>query len=140
MTSGSTSLPSGVTAIEGILDEHLPDLWIVALGTNDVGAAVGADRFRADVRATLAAIPRGAPLVWVDVWIRDRHDDVVELNSVLHGELAARPAPTVVVDWYSSGSLDGVITGDGVHLTDAGEARFASAITDAVVTLSVPGG
>ena len=140
MTSGSTNLPSGVTAIEDVLGEHRPDLWIVALGTNDVGAEVGADRFRADVRETLAAIPADAPLVWVDVWIRDRHDDVVELNAVLHRELAVRPAPTVVVDWYSSGSIDGVITGDGVHLTAAGEARFASEITDAVVTLSVSGG
>lgn len=140
MTSGSTSLPSGVTAIEGMLGEHRPDLWIVALGTNDVGAEVGADRFRADVRETLAAIPTGAPVVWVDVWIRDRHDDVVELNAVLHAVLDARSAPTVVVDWYSSGSIDGVITSDGIHLTAAGEARFASEITDAVVTLSVSGG
>ena len=140
MASGSSSLPSGVAAIGGILDEHRPDLWVVALGTNDIGAAVGADRFRADVRETLAAIPVDAPLVWVDVWIRDRHDVVVELNAVLHGELAARPAPTVVVDWYSSGSIDGVITDDGVHLTTAGQTRFASAITDAVVTLSVADG
>ena len=140
MTSGSTDLSSGVTAIEDMLGEHRPDLWIVALGTNDVGAEVGTDRFRADVRETLAAIPADAPVVWVDVWIRDRDDDVVELNAVLHRELAARPAKTEVVDWYSSGSIDGVITGDGIHLTAAGEARFASEIADAVVTLSVPGG
>lgn len=140
MASGSTSLSSGVTAIEGILAEHRPDLWVVALGTNDVGAAVGADRFLADVRETLAAIPADVPVVWVDVWIRDRHGDVVELNAVLHRELAARRAPTMVVDWFSSGSIDGIITGDGVHLTSAGEAHFASEIVNAVVAISVSPG
>jgi hypothetical protein len=140
MATASVGLPSGVMAIEDILVEHRPDLWVVALGTNDVGADVGAERFRADLRETLAAIPSDAPLVWVDVWIRDRHDDVVELNAVLHGELADRAAPTTIVDWYATGSTDGFVTGDGVHLTAAGEERFAAQITDAVVALSVSGG
>jgi lysophospholipase L1-like esterase len=137
MASGNSDRPSGISAIEDILDERRPDLWVVALGTNDVGAAVGADRFRTDVRETLAVIPPDAPVVWVDVWIRDRLDAVVEANAVLRRELAGRPAPTAVVDWFSSGSVDGVITGDGVHLTDAGQARFATEIADAVVALAV---
>ena len=137
MVSGSNGLPSGVSAIEGILDEHRPELWVVALGTNDVGAAVDVDRFRADLRETLGAIPTGVPVVWVDVWIRDRLDDVVAANAVLHGELAGRAAPTAVVDWFSAGSIDGVITGDGVHLTDAGQARFATEIADTVVALAL---
>ena len=137
MAVGSRGLPSGVAAIEGILGERRPDLWVVALGTNDVGAAVDADRFRTDLRETLAMIPPRDPVVWVDVWIRDRHDDVVEANTVLHGELSRRSAPTVVVDWYSVGSIDGVITADGVHLTEAGQDRFATEIADAVVTLAV---
>lgn len=136
MASGSSGLPSGVSAIAGILADHEPDLWVVALGTNDVGAAVGVERFRADLLETLAAIPVDAPLVWVDVWIRDRHADVVRSNEVLHHELGRRRAPTRVVDWYSSGSVDGVITRDGVHLTTLGQARFAAAIADGIVELS----
>lgn len=140
MTSGSTEVSSGVSAIEDILDEHRPDLWVVALGTNDVGAEVGTDRFRTDVRETLRSIPPGAPVVWVDVWIRDRLDDVVVANAVLHDELAGRAAPTSVVDWFSSGTIDGLVTGDGVHLTETGQARFAAGITDAVVALAISTG
>lgn len=136
MASGSTALPSGVAAIEQILTEHRPDLWVVALGTNDVGAAAGPDRFRADLRATLAAIPVGAPLAWVDVWIRDHREAVVEANGLLHAELGRRRAPTSVVDWFTEAAADGVITGDGVHLTPIGETRFADAIADAVADLA----
>ena len=137
MAAGSRDLPSGVAAIEGIVDSHRPDLWVVALGTNDIGAEVGADRFRSDVRATLDAIPSDAPVVWVDVWIRDRSDDVATANALLHAELADRAAPTSVVDWFSAGAADGVITGDGVHLTEVGQARFAAEIAEAVVALSL---
>lgn len=140
MASGSGALPSGVAAIGGILEEHQPDLWVVALGTNDVGAGVGSDRFRADLRETLAAIPPDAPVVWVDVWIRDRHDEVIDANRLLRRELASRSAPTGVVDWFSSGSVDGVITGDGIHLTVEGERRFASEIADGVVAVAVSAG
>lgn len=137
MASGSRDLPSGVTAIETILDEHRPDLWVVALGTNDVGAAVDAERFRSDLRATLATIPPGAPVIWVDVWIRDLLGDVVVANAMLHRELAARAAPTAVVDWFTHATTDGVIAGDGVHLTEAGQVRFAAEIADAVLALAL---
>ncbi|MFP5488215.1 MAG: hypothetical protein ACLGHQ_07920, partial [Acidimicrobiia bacterium] len=72
----------------------------------------------------------------VDVWIRDRLADVVEANATLRAEIDRRAAPSLVVDWFSNGQLDGIITGDGVHLTGPGEVRFASAIADAVVALS----
>ena len=137
MASGSGDLPSGVDAIETILGEHRPDLWVVALGTNDVGAAVDAERFRSDVRETLATIPPAAPVIWVDVWIRDLLGDVVVANAMLHRELAARTAPTAVVDWFTHATADGVITGDGVHLTEAGQVRFAAEIADAVVALAL---
>jgi lysophospholipase L1-like esterase len=137
MASGSGDLPSGVDAIETILGEHRPDLWVVALGTNDVGAAVDAERFRSDLRETLATIPPAAPVVWVDVWIRDLLGDVVVANAMLHRELAARAAPTAVVDWFTHATADGVVTGDGVHLTEAGQVRFAAEIADAVVALAL---
>lgn len=137
MASGSGALPSGVAAIEGLIDVAEPDLWVVALGTNDVGAQVEADRFRDDLRATLAAIPADVPVVWVDLWIRDRLDDVVEANTVIRTELSRRPAPSEVVDWFAHGPVDGMVTGDGIHLTDAGQTAFASAIADGVLLVAL---
>lgn len=130
----TTDLPSGLEAVEAVLDEATPDLWVVALGTNDAG--VGVERFRDDLRSLLASIAPDTPLVWVDIWIRDRQPHVADLNSVLREELAKRTGPTAVVDWFSHGDDDGVITGDGVHLTDLGQREFADAILARVLALS----
>lgn len=138
MTAGSSSRPSGLDAIEQIRDDLggvEPELWVIALGTNDVGAQVDSDRFRTDVRGTLAGLPSSAPVVWVDVWIRDRSDGSAKANRVIRAELAARAAPSSVVDWYANGDVDGVITGDGVHLTELGRVTFADAITAQIRTL-----
>ena len=137
MTAGSSSLPSGLDAIEAIRDEFAddePDLWVIALGTNDVGAQVDDERFDDDVRATLAAIGQDAPVVWVDLWIRDRRDDVVAANGAIRGAVGERSAPSGVVGWFAHGAGDGVITGDGVHLTDRGQEVFATAIANQVAT------
>lgn len=140
MASGSSGLRSGVAAIEDVLDEHEPDLWVVALGTNDVASGTLPDGFVQDLRDTIAAVPATSPLVWVDVWIRDRQEEVAEANGIVRRELARRPARTDVVDWFSWGIVDGVITGDGIHLTETGQSRFAAAITDAVIALAVTDG
>lgn len=140
MATDAAGLPSGVAAIEEILVRMEPDLWVVALGTNDVAAEVADDRFVLDLRATLTAVPVDVPLVWVDVWIRDRLDDVVAANDLLRGELDRRVAPTTIVDWFASATADGLITGDGVHLTQAGQDRFAAVIAEAVVGLGASSG
>lgn len=134
MTAGSSSLPSGIDAIEAIHDEFAdePDLWVIALGTNDVGAQVDDQRFDGDVRATLAAIGSDAPVVWVDLWIRDRRDDVVAANVTIRDAIGERASPAGVVGWFAHGAADGVITGDGVHLTDHGQEVFATAIANQV--------
>ena len=134
MTAGSSSLPSGLDAIETIREEFAdePDLWVIALGTNDVGAQVGDDRFGDDVQATLAAIGTDAPVVWVDLWIRDRRDDVVAANGTIRDAVGERSSPAGVVGWFAHGAGEGVVTGDGVHLTDRGQEIFATAIANQV--------
>ena len=137
MTAGSSSLPSGLDAIEAIRGEFAddePDLWVIALGTNDVGAQVDDERFDDDVRATLDAIGPDAPVVWVDLWIRDRRDDVVAANGTIREAVGERSSPSGVVGWFAHGAGDGVITGDGVHLTDLGQEVFATAIANQVAT------
>jgi lysophospholipase L1-like esterase len=39
---------------------------------------------------------------------------------------------TRVVDWYTHGDDPGIIVGDGVHLTDAGERLFAASMAASV--------
>lgn len=136
MASGGSALPPGTEAVDAIVDAGvLPEVWIVALGTNDVGAQVSASAFADDVAAVLRRIPAGAPVIWVDLWIRDRPDDVAAANRAIRSVVTLR-AGSVVVDWHAWGAFPDTITGDGVHLTDRGQIRFAEAIAAAVVALS----
>ncbi len=136
MTTGGSGLPPGTEAVDAIVEAGvLPEMWIVALGTNDVGAQVSASTFADDVAAVLRRIPSGAPVIWVDLWIRDRPDDVDEANRAIRSVLAFR-AESAVVDWHAWGEFPDTITGDGVHLTDRGQVRFAEAIAAAVVAMS----
>lgn len=136
MAVGSSDLPSGVDAIETVLGGVEPDLWVIALGTNDVGALAGTDTFTRHLRSALDAVPSDAPVVWVDVWIRDRAAAARDANELIREELDRRPTVTAVVDWYANGTVDGVITRDGVHLTAAGRRLFASSIAEQVAALT----
>jgi hypothetical protein len=134
MTHGVTPAP-GLDSITTIASSAAPALWVVALGTNDIGAASDLDNYTGDVRRLLDEIPQEAAVVWVDVWIRDRQPAVERANAELRSVLAERPR-SMVADWFSHGDDDGVVTTDGVHLTGDGRRVFAATIVDAVLALS----
>jgi lysophospholipase L1-like esterase len=130
-TDGKTS---GVTAAEELAAAAGdPDVWVVALGTNDV-PGFGPDSYRTDIEALLAEIPPGAPVIWVDAWIERRIDETRAANTVLREVAAEHPGMTVV-DWFQFGDDPGVIIDDGIHLADAGQLRFAEQIAAAVVAV-----
>lgn len=136
MTAGSGDLPSGRSAIGRILGDLRPDLWVIALGTNDVSSGADLEGFRDDVDEILAALPDDVPIVWVDIWIRDRRAEVVEANLELREALTGREAPSAVVAWYSAAAAPGNVIRDGVHLTEEGRTRFAGEIASAIVRLT----
>ena len=130
MVAGSAGLPSGASAISELVDDATyPELWIVALGTNDVGAMSGADSVRADIERLLSLIPGEAHLVWVDTWAEPLDDGAVAFNSLLREVLAAREY-TTVLDWHTVAAIDGLIIADGVHLSEVGKVEFARMIGD----------
>ena len=135
MVNGGRDLPAGTDAIDEIVESgESPELWIVALGTNDVGAQVSSRSFADDVAEVLTRIPAGAPVIWVDVWIRDRAPAAAEANRTIRSVTAMRPA-TLVVDWYRHGEGPGVISRDGVHLTDDGQRLFAATMAAGVESM-----
>ncbi len=133
MTHGDHPDP-GIEIVERIAKVAEPEVWVIALGTNDVGAEVSPDQYAADVESLLAAIPAGAPVVWVDVWIRDRQPPVEIANQVLRDTLAGR-ADSIVADWFAHGDDPGLTAGDGVHLTADGRYMFAATIAAATAAL-----
>jgi lysophospholipase L1-like esterase len=132
MANGSGARPAGTDAIDNIQQVVEPDLWVIALGTNDVAATGTADEFRNEMREVLALIPDDVPVVWVDLWIRDRTTAIVAANQSIRDELRRWRGGSAVVDWYSHGDDDGIIVSDGVHLTATGQQLFADSIVETI--------
>ncbi len=134
MARSSGGVSSGVDAIESIQEFAVPELWVIALGTNDVGAQSGDEVFREDVDRLLGLFPPEVPIIWVDLWIRDMGDQIVRANDSLRSRLADRQGVAAVVDWHDHGDDPGIITSDGVHLTDEGQQLFAASMANVFAT------
>ena len=123
--------PSGAT-IAGFLesgsDDHSNELWVVALGTNDVGQYSSPDEIAAAVNEVLDGVPDESPLVWVDTYFRDRPEAQAVLNSIVHDRVIRR-GNSVVAPWSSFATAD-VLVADGVHPTPDGTEVFAFVVTD----------
>lgn len=132
MSHGGIRLPPGTEAVEAIRAEATPGVWVIALGTNDVASDASLDDFRAEMREVLDRIPADDPVIWVDLWIGGEEELVARANRMIRVELLRRSSGTAVVDWYSHGTDVGVITADGVHLTQTGQDLFAESIAVAV--------
>lgn len=132
MVRGGSALPPGTDAIENIRAVAEPGLWVIALGTNDVASVGSADEFRSEMREVLALLPRDVPVVWVDLFIRGQEREISEANRLIRAELSRWRGGAAVVDWYSHGEDAGIVTADGVHLTNAGQQLFADSISASI--------
>jgi lysophospholipase L1-like esterase len=114
---------SGLDGVADVLAEgDAPDLWVVALGSNDV-AGYAPDEYAAAIDELLAAIPAGAPVVWVDCYLTNYEAESAAFGATLREVLAARGNATVV-DWATMAREDGVLT-DNVHPSGFGRLEFA---------------
>ena len=109
-----------------------PDVWVVALGTNDVSSYDAAELGEL-IDEMLTRLPEGVPAVWIDVFLPDRLDATDRFNTVLRERAASRPK-TSVASWSAVASKDpkSLMSGDRIHPSDAGEVAFASLVGTAV--------
>lgn len=134
MTSATDTIRSGLSVVEEIVATSSPQIWVIALGTNDVASGVPADSLRRNVQLVLDAIPPGALVVWVDTWIRDEYDAAVAGNAIIRQVVGARPN-AVVADFFSYGDDEGIVGSDGVHLTTTGRRLFANVMAGGIAAL-----
>ena len=123
------SIDSGLDAVTEIAGSDPPDLWVIALGTNDVGN-YPPEEYGAAIIELLSAVPAEAPLVWVDTYLDDLPEESAAFNEVLRMALAGRGRATVV-DWSSIAPEDGVLD-DGVHPSGFGVQAFSDRVVAAV--------
>lgn len=137
---GNGSPQSGIAALYTMLADPtiVPDVWVIALGTNDVGAYTDAEEYRRLIDTVLEMIPDGVPLVWVNTYRWDRRDESIQFNDLLVEELAKRPK-SVVASWHDQASRNAetkVLRDDGVHPNEHGRVVFAALVAEGIAAVT----
>lgn len=133
VVSGPDNL-GGATIAEGLRgteDTASSEVWVIALGTNDIAKYAGPDEIAGAVNEMLANVPDEAALVWVDTYIRGLDEETAAVNAVIRDRVARR-GNAVVTPWTAFAEGDGVMSDDGVHPTEAGSNLFAAVIGNTV--------
>ena len=129
---------SGMHALERMRAAGVdPDVWVIALGTNDVGQYDDPEEYRVLIREVLDALPPDTPLVWVDVYRFDHMDDTVAFNTILRDEIDQRD-DSIVVSWFDQASTRGdeILRKDQVHPDKQGNAIFAGIVAQGVAAVT----
>jgi hypothetical protein len=117
----------GVTVLDAFISSGLtPDLWIIELGTNDLGKYAGAPAYAQLIETVLQRIPPPTPLVWVDTYSSFLLADSEVFNDTLRGAIENR-GDAAVADWYAKCVEIGPATliPDGLHPVAEGFPIFA---------------
>ncbi|HEY4333640.1 MAG TPA: hypothetical protein VGM78_13760 [Ilumatobacteraceae bacterium] len=130
---GKKPLP-GLNVVKFIQASAPPDMWVIALGTNDAGSYSAESDYQGLIDDLLAAVPHDAPLVWMNVYRNDYLDACEQFNLLLRATLTKRGNATVG-EWYQqvTASKEAILTHDGVHPNASGILVFANTIRTAVV-------
>lgn len=127
-TSGSDIARFVAGNVDGPPEEQL---WIVALGTNDIGNTEDVDTIVAVIDNVIEPVPDDSPLIWVNTYIADRPDGTDALNAAIERVIDDR-GNAMVGRWDVLASAGGVLSGDGVHPSTAGSVAFATLVTTTV--------
>ncbi|BAN04150.1 GDSL-type esterase/lipase family protein [Ilumatobacter coccineus] len=115
----------------GLESDPEETLWVVALGTNDIGQYNDTDEVAAEIDEILDPIPDGAPLIWVNTYFGDRPEATAEVNEAIESRLTARGNATIG-RWSELAPTEGVLRSDGIHPGDEGAKVFANLVTTTV--------
>jgi lysophospholipase L1-like esterase len=113
-----------------------PEVWVIALGTNDVGSYPDAAAFDELIGQVLGLLPADAAVVWVDVYLPQRTGQVAVFNEALRARMVAR-GNSVVASWEQTVTTSAVdlISSDDIHPNAAGIDAFAATVVQALQRL-----
>jgi lysophospholipase L1-like esterase len=130
MTAEGGADGSGLSALSSLAAGDRPDLWVIALGSNDLLQYDTPEAYRDQIVAVLNILPPEAPMVWVDIYVADDPARSQEFNQALRDTVTYRGNASVA-DWAAVAPGDGVLS-DGVHPSQAGTQQFADVVMGAV--------
>jgi len=122
---------SGVKTLFTMISEGVkPDVWAIAMGTNDVGKYDTADEYGALIDQMLAMPDPKAPIVWVDVYNPNQLAGTKMFNLVLRSRTAIRGNATVL-SWYdlASDPNEKILRSDHIHPNEKGTLVFADLVS-----------
>jgi lysophospholipase L1-like esterase len=128
------SNPSGVDIASFIVnspdrdDDHSNELWVVALGTNDINQYGDAAERAAAINEMLQTVPAESPLIWVDTYFEDQSEGADAMNGSISDRVLDR-GNSAIARWSSVAADDGNLRDDGVHPREQGSAVFANVIS-----------
>lgn len=128
---------SGVIAVYELLAEGLdPSVWVIELGTNDVGSYAGPEEYGALIDQITAMLPSSKPLVWVNTYREQYLDHTRMFNLVLEERMNSR-GNAAIADWYTVASAPDqtVLRSDNLHPNANGQAALALLILAALQQL-----
>lgn len=129
ITVGNDPL-AGIDVLEDVLNDGLPDLFVIALGTNDIGKYATEAEYAAQIRQLLSLVPSGAPIAWVNTYLRDQPEDSALFNAALISTLSVRGNATIA-RWSNIATEEGILS-DGIHPTDDGTVEFTELVGEEI--------
>ena len=141
--SGSTVAENLVNLIHSTADsdesateddpfDHSNELWVVALGTNDIDQYSDPAERAAAINEMLQQVPDESPLVWVDTYFRERPEATAEINATIRDRVEQR-GNSVVASWSAVADDDGNLRDDGVHPREQGSIVFANVVGNTII-------
>ena len=125
---------SGVKTLFTMISDGIqPDVWGIAMGTNDVGKYKTTDEYAALIDQMLAMPDAKVPILWVDVYNPNQLAGTKMFNEVLRERASAR-ANTTVLSWFdlASDPKEKILRTDHIHPNEKGTLVFADLVSAAL--------
>ncbi len=129
----SEPLSGAKTMLKMISEGVTPDVWAIAMGTNDVGKYPDAAAYATLIDEMMSMPDSKVPIVWVDVYNPNQLAGTKMFNLVLRDRARARGNATVL-SWFdlASNPKAKILRDDHIHPNPAGTLVFADLVSKAL--------
>jgi lysophospholipase L1-like esterase len=125
---------SGVKTLFTMISEGVqPDVWAIAMGTNDVGKYQTREEYADLIDQMTSMVDVSVPILWVDVYNPNQIPGTKMFNKVLREQAAVR-GNTTVLSWFdlASDPSEKILRTDHIHPNAQGTVVFADLVSAAL--------